>query len=71
MIDDTIMNDSRTEDECDNVLSQPDILEQNISLEKSEDDILEELPTNSFELAECEPEPEQEEEEELGIFAIG
>lgn len=70
MIDDTIMNDSKTEDECDNTLSQPDILEQNISVEKSEDDFLEELPSKS-DLDEREPEPEQEEEEEIGIFAIG
>lgn len=73
MIDDTILYDSKAEDDLEKTISQPDILEQNISIEKSEDDFLEELPSKSFELDEHEPEPEQEEEEEgeIGIFAIG
>ena len=67
------MNDSKIEDERNIALNQIDTLEQNVSIEKSEDDFLEELPEKSFESAEheTEQEPEEEEEEEIGNFVIG
>lgn len=75
MIDATILNESKTDDDCENEFSQPDILEQNICLEKSietvveaDDDLmLEELPSKSLELVDGADEVEEQEEEEIGL----
>lgn len=76
MIDATIFNESKTDGDCENEFSQPDILEQNICLEKSietvvetDDDLmLEEVPSKSFDLNNDDAEEvEEQEEEEIGL----
>lgn len=74
VIDETIVNDSKTEEDSGNDFSQPDILEQSIVMEEVEEkvaetvgdedeDILEEVQSQSLEI-EDEPEEGEEEEEE-------
>lgn len=75
VIDATIFNESKTHEESENEFSQPDILEQNISLEKSietvveaDDDLmLEEEPLKTLELENDGDDVEEQEEEEIGL----
>lgn len=75
MINETIANDvGKTEEDCANEFNQPDILEKSPVVEKAEEiivepvgdeeeDILVELPSQSFEIEDEAEEGEEEEEE--------
>lgn len=75
MIDATVFSESKTDDDCENEFSQPDILEQNICLEKTiqtvgetDDDLmLNEIPSESLQLNNDDEHADEQEREQFGL----